>query len=370
MSLVNMTRPEQNLLTTLRSLKDHPLAPRNLMESTPFLDQLLMPKWLAPWKAVDMMRAGEVAGKAIPSLPSLNPGLNKTRRFYKFQKALCYDEADLNSCSTDLCADGDQTFDTDAYLASDIDQCAEKKWTITVDELKDQNYGTAQRRAEHIYDMAFQLRQQMSRNCITNLYATISPYLDGTPGVGVTTKHLNILNPAGDVYPIGWNKLNKEFRDGYFNGQYITFGGDTVADYLFAAKSRISPEGRIGTDLNTDNLNFVYDQQFDKIFQTLEGNALSHLVAVPVGGFAIDTWNEFEGEKKTSFEDFITTTLTIGGIKYDYMFRYEKCGFKITEMLRLHYGFLNLPNNLYCNNIGYIKHFTAGCGVMDCDGIC
>ena len=366
---VNQTKPEMCYANTWKSLESNPAAPINILQGTQLLDSLMQNRFMAPWERVDDMSAPAIAGKAIPTLPSVNPGINKMRMYYKYEKPYCETAIDT-TCAPDICVAAALTDEQTAYLASDFDQCVSDTWTVDEAQFDNLNETPSARRADMLRRKAYNLKLKANKIAIQQLYASVSDYSDGSASIGATTKHVNIISSKMDISPAAMAKIAGEYRRESFNGQYVIFGGHTLADFYNVNRWRISPEGRIGTDLADSSLPFIYDENFDSTLQVLEADTKSHGISVPIGSFGIDFWNEFTGYKVKSFEDMIKTTIVIDGMTYDYALFYDKCKGTYTEQLKLQFGFLSIPDVAYCNGRALIKHWTFGCGDVDCDTPC
>jgi hypothetical protein len=337
----------------------------NIKEGTPFLDVLLGDMFTRPWS----VSTDANAGKAAPTIPSLNPGLNLARKYWSYEKPYC--ESALVDCGVDaLCDTGTPTVETTGYIYSDINKCKTEKWTIGAEEFVNLCEGPAERRADYLRRKAWNIKQKVNRDAIETLYLAIANYNDGLPSIGAGTRNVTILSSKGDISPVGLQKIESEYDDIGYMGGYKIFGGKVLSTFYGVDKWRLSPEGRLGTELNSDSLPFIYDKEFDKVFQTLEGNAFSHAVTVPFGSYGIHFWNKYTGVFETNTPTLLTTTLEIDGLLYDYSVKYDECLFQWTETLTLRYGFLGIPDSAYCNGIGLIKHWNIGCGDIDCDSFC
>lgn len=366
---VAQTKPEMCYANTWVSLERNPASPRNILEGTQLLDTLMQNRFTSPWQQVDDMSAPAIAGKAKPSLPSVNPGTNLMRKYYMYEKPYCETDID-DTCAPDICVAADLTEEQTSYLSSDIDQCVSDTWTVDEAQFDNLNETPSERRADMLRRKAYNLKLKANKIVTQQLYAAVSDYSDGTASIGATTKHVNIISSDMKISPVAMAKIAGEYRRENFDGQYVIFGGHTLADFYNVNRWERSPEGRIGTDLNDSSLPFIFDLNFDKTLQVLEADTKSHGISVPIGSFAIDFWNEFTGYKVKSFEDMIKTTIVIDGMTYDYALYYDKCKGTYTEQLKLHFGFLSFPDADYCNGRALIKHWTFGCGDSDCDTFC
>jgi hypothetical protein len=364
--LNDILKPELCFMNSLKALENNPAAPVNILEGTPFLDTIMQNRFMAPWMEVD---SAQFAGKAAASLPSVNPGINLRRKYYSYEKPWCETPVDT-TCAPNICEAAPLTEETTGYLASDIDQCISETWSVEESQFDNLNETPNARRAEMLRRKAWNIRQKVNKISLQQLYASLSDYSDGTASIGATTKRVNIITSDMKVSPVGLAKIAGEYRRESFQGDYVIFGGHTLADFWQVRRWQMSPEGRLGSDLADGSLPFIYDAAFDPTFQTLEADNASHGVTVPIGSFAIDFWNEFTGYKIKSFEDFIKTTIEIDGVLFDYSLFYDKCNGKYTEQLKLHFGFLALPDSIYCSGRALIKHWEFGCGDVDCDTLC
>ena len=362
----SITKPELCYLNTMTSLEKNSAAPMNIMQGTPFLDTIMQSRFTDGWMEGD---AARLAGKAAPTLPSVNPGINLRRKYYTYEKPYCESDTD-ETCKPNICAGGTVTDEQTGYLATDIDQCVSETWSITKAEFLQLAETPSERRATMLRRKAWNLKKKLNRFAITQVYAALSDYFDGNPSIGGTTKNVTILKSDGKIAPVGMSRVYQEYTDVGFTGDFVIFGGRTLSTFYNTNRWQISPEGRLGTDLSDGSLPFVYDPIFDEIFQTLEANTLSHGVSIPVGSFALDFYNMYTGEMVDVFEDKLSTTLEIDGLTYDYQLYYDKCEQKWTEQLSLNWGYLTIPDAAYCNGIGLIKHWTFSCGDIDCDSFC
>lgn len=360
MGVVTQTKPELAYLQTLKSLKSNPAQPLNIKQDPIVFKRLMERDMKAAW---ELTTDPSVPGKNPPSLPSANPGINKVRRFYKYEKPYC--DEDVDDCTTKICDVDGSTEETTGYLAMDINMCASKSWTVGVDEFNSLLENPSERRADKIRRAAYALQVDANRKTIQNLYSHVSDYADGTSGL-TATKTVTIISDKGDVLPVGMSKIKREYRESRFNGNHVIFGGEVAAQYFDVREMRLSPEGKEGLSGSMSNLPFLYDYELDIQLQALAADTASHGLVVPVGSYFVDTWNEFEGYKRMIDDNYVYTTMIIDGVKYDYSMVFDHCDKVWKEMLTLHYGLGGIPDEVYCDGNGLIRHFIMGCGPADC----
>jgi hypothetical protein len=360
------TKPELALYQILNNLDSNPVAPINLKKDTTVLNRINSADFKAAWDPVSAEDERRLAGKDKFTTFAANPGINKVRRLFKFTKPLC-DEESTGDCSTNICEVDNPTVDPYGYLQVGIDQCNSESWSVSPKELMSIDQTVSSRRAKALMDAHYKIKQTINKKLIEFLYSSISDYADGTLALGNTVRDLRLISDKGDILPVGKAKLDREYRHSDFDGEYVMFGGETLADYYAVKGYRLSPEGKMGVADAMADLPFIYDSRFDKIFQSLGEDVDSHVVAVPIGSILFDTWNEHTGEMEMKDANYMYTTLDIEGLVYDYSFKFDECDKVYKEMITLHWGIGSMPDEIYCDGNGLIRHFTASCGPVDCD---
>lgn len=359
MGFESTTKPELCCLNTILSLENN-AAPINIANKSHVLDRLLSDDYRSAWEETN---DPEAPGKAAPSLPSLNVGINKVRKYFKYEKPLCDTEVDTEV--PNICEITEATEETTGYIAIDIDKVAVKSWKVELSEFDNLCEGPSERRADKLRRAAYAIRQNANAVIIQALYTLINKYANGDNGL-TDVRNLNLITDKGDINPVAMAMVDREYRESLFSGDYVLCGGKGLGDYFSVKKYRLSPEGKVGVMSDIVEFPFIYDPIFDTIFQGLADDELSHAVAIPIGSMYIDTWNEYTGYKEISMPDFLQTTIEIDGLLYDYALSFDKCHTKYTEMLKLHYGIGAIPDAAYCNGNGLIRHWTVGCGSPGC----
>jgi len=376
MSLENLTaKPELACLKTELSLNANPAQPINIRENTNVLDMLMSPRFLDPFQ---LRTDYQINGKEKPSSPSVNPGTNKRRVYYSYEKPDC---EEIENCDMDVCTPSNPTTESTGYLALDIDQCAADKWETTLSDfqsicsMNEFDSDPAARRAKRLRDAYWRIKKSMNRNAITQLLASASNYADGT-SPDSDLKSIPLFNPNGDLNTAAMSILRGEMRRSNYNGDWYLFGGDSVAKWYDIKELRLSPEGRLGIQSGVlDSIPFVYDSMFDSVASTVFAGTpyevLSQGVLVPVGSFAIATWNEFTGKQEHIMPDYAQTTMRIEDLLLDYKLKIFTCDTPVwSEALGINYGFLSLPNEMYCDSNALIRRYSLTCGMLDCDSLC
>jgi hypothetical protein len=356
-----ISKPELALLQTVRSLAANPAAPMNIKKDPTTLMRMLQPDMQAPWQ---LRNADEVAGKAKPSRPAVNAGINKVRRFYEYTAGYC-DET-VENIGTSVCEADNATSENKGYLAVDIALGHAKSWVTGLNDFDNLLETPTQRRADTLRRAAYAILTEANKTVVTNLYSSISAYNDGT----TAAKVLPIIKTNGDINPVAFSRIRKEYRKERFKGDFVVIGGDTVADYFDVRELRLSPEGKMGTMANLADMPMIYDSVFDEVFQEAAEDELSHGITVPVGSFFVDIWNEYRGDKQIANPDFLQTTIMIDGVMFDYTMNFDKCaagGPAWQEKLELKYGLGWLPDSVYCSTRGLIKQWIFSCGDHDCE---
>lgn len=361
MATESITKPELGYLNTLLSLERNPAAPVNIKKDPTVWDRLTQADFRAAWQLTEETT---VPGKAHPTLPSGDAGINKSRRYYKYEKPWCDETVEAEG--TSLCDVSNTTVEPHAYLAVDIDQYASKSWITTMSDFDLLMESPSDRRADQIRRAAYAIKTAANAQVINSLHGFVSDYADGTDGL-TATKHITLINETGDILPVSMAKIAKEYRDSLYKGDYVILGGSTIAQYFDVRMYRLSPEGRMGVTDSLSNLPMIYDSQFDTIWQGLQADTLSHGVVVPIGSVFVDTFNEFTGYKRLSDPNYVYTTINIDGTLFDYSMKFDECDLVWKEMLTLHYGIGSIPDAIYCDGNGLIRHYTFGCGPVDCD---
>ncbi len=355
-----ITNPELCCLNTMLSLENNPAAPKNIKKNTNTLEILTSQGVKEAW---ELTTDPSVPGKNPPSLPSANPGANKVRRYYKYEKPNC-DET-VQAASTGICDDHDSTTDPMGYIVVDINQAASKAWKLSADEFAEACGGVSARRANKLRRAAATLRLDANKKIITNLYGLVDNYANGDNAL-TATRALNLISDKGDINPVEMAKISGEYRDSMFDGEWVMIGGSNLATYFDVMKYRLSPEGKMGLDLNLEDFPFIYDSSFDPIFQNLAGDSDSHAVTIPVGSIFVDIWNENTGDKIINMPHQIATTIEIDGIMYDYELAWIQCDKVWKEKLTLHWGIGGIPDAAYCDNNGLVRNWKIGCGAPGC----
>ena len=361
MSAQAISKPELALLQTVSSLAQNPAAPINIKKDPTTLRRLLQNDFLSAWQ---LTNDPSVPGKAQPTRPAVNAGINKVRHFYEYEKPYC--DEDVDDCTTNICDVSDTTEEQKGYLAVDVTNCASRSWKTGVDDFINLTETASQRRADYMRRMAYAILTDANKKIIEDLYASASSYSNSVNSQ-TTPVNLPIISDKGDILPVAFAKIKAEYRKERFNGNFVTFGGETLATYFDVRDLRLSPEGKMGAMADLMNMPFIYDSVFDETIQAAAVDSLSHLLTVPVGSYFVRLWNENTGEKNMIDANYAYTTMLIDGIPFDYSLKFDECDRVWKEMLTLHYGLGAIPDSIYCAGRGMIKHWTASCGTVDCD---
>ncbi len=356
-----ISKPELALLQTVTSLASNPAAPLNIKKDPTVMRRLLENDFQSAWL---LNNSPAVAAKAPPTRPAVNAGINKVRHFYEYEKPLCDETVD--DCTTAICDVDTATEEQKGYLAVDVANCASKSWTVSVDEFQNLLEAPSQRRADYLRRAAYALLTSANRAIIEDLFASASAYSDTTSSQ-TAPKNLPIISDKGDILPVAFSRIKSEYRKERFNGNFVTFGGETLATYFDVRDLRLSPEGQMGANANLMNMPFIYDSVFDDVIQEAAEDSLSHLLTVPVGSYFVRIWNQYTGYQNMIDANYVYTTILIDGILFDYSMKFDECDRVWKEMLTLHYGLGAIPDSIYCDGRGMIKHWTASCGTIDCD---
>lgn len=361
-----ISKPELALQQILVGLNNNPAAPINIKKDPMVIDRLLGADFKAAWEILTPTEAAMLAGKAKPTLRSVNSGINKVRKLFKYELPMCDEE--VGDCSTVICDVSATTSEQYGYLEVGIDQCSSMSWKLNPSELANLTESVAERRAQYLRRKAHSLKVAANRAIISQLYTLVSDYADGTDAM-TTPKALTLISDKGDILPVGKAKIDKEYRQSLFKGEYVIFGGETIADYFSVKGYRLSPEGKMGVSDAMADLPFVYDSDFDSLIQEAAEDELSHAIIVPIGSVILDTWVQNTGDMYMNTPTRLSTVLTIDGIQYDYDLYIDECTKDIMEKLTLNYGMGSLPDSIYCDENGLIRHYTVQCGPFECETI-
>lgn len=349
-------------LHTMKSLRLNPATPTNLVTNTNFVDRLMMDDFLGAWEEVP---ASQAAGKAKPSLPSVNPGQNEVRKFYKYEVPVCdtviHDPMDI--CSVDATA-----VEEDGYIYTDIDNSPSVSWKTNLEDFDKICKSPNEVRANFMRKKAKALKEELNKRAIEQVYAAMSDYHNGDDAF--TAVHsLPLLTDDAKVNYVGLSLINEEYRAHKFSGVKVIFGGNGIARFNDVNAYQMNSDGTLGVKGQTlASLPFVYDSQFDEVYQALAGDQKLHAVTVPVGSFLISMWNKYTGAKRiVNRPDYAFTTIEIDGLLYDYSLNFKHCADPYwQEQLTLNFGFAPLPDKMYCESKGLIKHWLIECGSPSC----
>jgi hypothetical protein len=362
MALTTRNKPEQFCIQAMISLEKNPVAPRKIQAATNVLDRIIKADNAAGWAELNRV--------SFPGKPAPNGTDSGPRIYMEYDLPYCDGGS---SSATNICDVADaQTTEQKGWLEVNINKVAERHFTITKEQFANFCETPDERTADMLKRKAFEIKREINKECIQELYAVAAAckYADGTATVGNSTKAVTVINQDGNIIPAGLAKITGLYSRADFSGELMTFGGETLRNYFDIKMFQGMSMNSVGANKDPfDMMPFIYDNQFDSEFQTLEGGTDSHGVTVPIGALNFQEWYDNTGYNRESFEDHIATTMEIDGIKYDYNMAYDKCDKLWKVQLIKKYGFGSIPASAYCGGNGLVWHWLFQCGTWDCNAL-
>lgn len=351
-------KPELFYAKSVAAIDQVPTAPSQVRKPTGLLDRLMQADNTAPWRVT---RTNVLPGKTAPSGSA---GVNEVEVILEYQKPFC--EGGESVPATKICDVTGSTTEQRGWLNIDIDNVAERHFLLNIEDFNNLAEGPQERLAEMLRRKAFEIKHEINRKAIEELYANINNYVDGTAGMGATLKRTNVISNDGKILNAGFVRILQEYRQAYYTGDVINVSGEVMANYFLAKQlegmiSRTNDPGAAMVAIER-LMGFTYDVSLDPVIQDLENDTKSHGITLPVGGMIMHDWQENEGDRAARFDDHLRTTINIDGINYDYFLHFDKCDFVWKVMLKKTYAFGVIPATEYCNGQGLIFHWHFGTG--------
>ena len=354
-----LTAPEVFCLSCVRSLESHPLAPENFRRKTSTLDRIQSEDNMSAWSMIDCIFPAKDYPTGADNLPKVI--LEGETGFS--------DNLTPGDCSEDVCTTGSATSDDRFRLELVIDQCDHEKFTITVDDFNAICTSPSERWARQLRKAAYNLKRRKNRLLISLLYAEAQNYpVSGDASSGATTQTVPMLTTDANINAVGYSKILSTYRVSGYEGELMTFGGETLASYG-DVKSLTGSQFQDGSRPDPfENQPFVYDRDLDSVIQPLQADTDSYAMTIPMGSVGVVNWYENEGYNEMSMPHYIATTITIDGEKYDYWVRFEECPTpRYTVMLRQRWAMPVIPSTHYVDDEPLKLLWKIGCADADCN---
>lgn len=358
MGLVVTTQPMLFCMQAITSLDKHVAAPMNIMEEPAALKRLLQADNASNWSTLNTV---ETPGKPLNSDVETPDGV---RVFMNYTKPYC--AGGTSSIGTNVCDATGSTLDENGYLELTINKAAERHWVVTNAEFNELCEKPSERMAAVLRRKAYEIKMEINAAVIAEMYAIINAYKDGTNGKGANTKTATIINQDGNIIPAGMVKIDREYMQAGYNGKKLIFGGTSLADYYLTKAYQGGGANMTGTGDPFANMPFIYDNSFDSVFQTLEGDTNSHGLSMALGGLFVKEHYRNVDYNKVNLPNRLATTMLIDGMEFDYDMYFDECALTWKIQIKKRYGFASIPAAAYCNSQGLNFHWIFECGTMDC----
>lgn len=357
------TKPEQFCLQVIQNLKSRS-APINVKQKANFLDKIASQANMAGFEYDSM----QFPGKTAPS--GTQPKLaNTPTLFYEYEKPFC--KGGTSSSTTSICDVTGSTAEQKGWMQVGIGKIAERHFTMTMEEFNSFCETPDDRKMTMIRRKAFEIKMEINREAIKAAYLECDAYVGGASSLGAGARTLNVVNSAGNALNADFAKIAKEYRKALYDGQIMTLGGETLADYtnvkMLQAMGTNGQGAMDPQELFGDT--FLYDTEVDPIIEGLIGvgaTGKSHGITLPYGNFGFFEWFEFRNYKEISLDNHVATTMMIDGMRYDYEINFDPCDKIWKIQLKKYYDFGAIPNSAYCNGQGLMFHWNFGCGDFAC----
>lgn len=367
MSLNSISKPIEFCLRLNRMLDSVPAAPKNVFEKTNVLDKVMSAENRTGWTVSDVT---DLAGKQVPD------GQEGTvaKIYMEYEKPYCAGGESSDDALCDL--DASATSDPKGYLEMTINKVAERHFTVSKADFAALCENPDERIANVLRRKAYEIKHEINVEVIKYLHGIAAAYTDGNPSIGETAKSVTVIDQNGNIVPAGFAKINTEYRKSFYDGKVLQFGGETLAKYVDVKMYQGMSMNSVGA--NTDPLAvmpFTYDSQFDRQFQTLEGDALSHGITLPIGGVHLQEFYLHTGfRREVNQPDVARIKMMIDEMEFDYGMIYDKCGGADktgawTIQIKKHYGLASIPAAAYCNSQGLAFHWLFNCGDFSCESL-
>ena len=229
-----------------------------------------------------------------------------------------------------LCVDATQSTDPYAYLDVTVDNTRALDGKMTKDDFDELCHGPSERLAIDLRNTAHDLLRAINEQLVTQAYAVMGNYMDGTAsGAGATAKDLPLINGAGYINSTAMAAVKSQYRRMHTSDAPIVVGGDILGIWMDARTAGGLGPGALGAaggDTYKFGSDIYLDYDVDPVIQTIETDTLSHALTWSPGGLQLLEWYEYVGYKEEIGKpDYIETTIEIDGVKFDYSLNYDKC---------------------------------------------
>lgn len=362
MGLLATTKPEAYLLACLQCLADgngNPSAPNKIQENTAFLDTVLSERNARHWRDFQCSFPGKS-----------RPGAGAFPKVYAtYEKPECGEEcADLSTFGP--CTDNTTTTEEyNNYLELEVNDSCGLEWRVTKEEFRQTCEGRDARIAETLRRKANAIKRNLNAKGLAAFLENAGNYPSGDSSL-TDTATVTVISNAGNIIPAGFAKIKANYRKNKYKGDLITIGGDTLATYYDVKAYQGGGQNATGNVDPLPSSKFVFDDNLDSIIQDVTGDSTSSYgITMPEGAFGVYTWNEYTGDFQENFETHLETTIDIDGLTYDYYVKYSPCGKFWDIGLKLHFCWLCIPDDQYCNGEGFKWLWKFDCGEFECDSL-
>lgn len=230
-----------------------------------------------------------------------------------------------------LCGDQAASTDPYAYLDVTVDNLFALGGDFTKSDFDELCHGPSERLAIDVRNAAHDILRAENDQIITEMYAVMGNYVDGTDsGAALTQKAIPLINGAGHVNPAGMAAVKSQFRRMHTSTPPIVVGGDILGIWMDTRMMGGLGANAIAADQNPATIvagaDIYLDYQLDPVIQAIETDSLSRILAWTPGSMQLLEWFDYVGYKEeVGKEDYIETTIEIDGFTFDWSLYYDKC---------------------------------------------
>lgn len=253
---------------------------------------------------------------------------------------------------TGLCATQTDLGDPYEYLTVPVTNDRALGGQFTKQDFDELCETPSERLAISVRQTALDLMRSINSQLITQAYALVGDYADGTSSSGATSKGVVLLNPDGHVNPAAMAAVKSQYRRQHTETNPIMVGGDMLGIWRDTRVMAGMGSNAIGAASNplgvTGGVETYVDFQVDPIVQGINTDTLNHAISWIPGAFQMLEWYEFVGYKEEiGKQDYTQTTITIDGMTFDWALRYDECNSRWNFELAKQFDLFAIPDASY-----------------------